>query len=130
MADEAPHHSRPRSWVVSRALFAATMTLIMCGAAHGQPLFNLYDLGDLGAIGGLTTGYSTGQAINNAGMVAGISITPDLYSVAFRTGPAGIGQGVGSLLGLDTEGHGINASGQVVGSLVTGQYPNYVGHAF
>src|SRR5438477_8609323 len=81
---------------------AAAVALVAGGSVQAQPVFNLYDLGDLGALQGLTSGYSVGQSVNRAGLVAGNSLTPDLYNVGFRTGSGGIGQGAASLLGVNT----------------------------
>jgi probable HAF family extracellular repeat protein len=94
------------------------IALLICGTASAQPRYNLYDLGDLGAIGGLTTGFSAGDSVNISGQVAGNAMTPDLYGVGFRTGPAGLGIGPSSLLGLDTDAYGINDRGQVAGAFI------------
>jgi probable HAF family extracellular repeat protein len=88
--------------------------------ASAQPLYNLYDLGDLGSLQGLTSGWSSGQSVNISGQVAGFALTPDLHSVAFRTGPTGLGSGSSSLLGLDSDAHGINVIGQVTGQIQVG----------
>jgi probable HAF family extracellular repeat protein len=69
-----------------------------------------------------------GYSVNSAGQVAGVALTPDLYGVGFRTGPYGLGLGGSSLLGLNTQATGINASGQVTGKVLIGS--TSVGHAF
>jgi probable HAF family extracellular repeat protein len=111
-------------------LIAPAVVFTICGAVQAQPRFNLYDMGDLGALQGLTSGYSAGQSINANGVVAGNAFTPDIHNVGFRTGPGGIGLGASSLLGLDSEARAINASGQVAGMFQIGPDTNFVNHAF
>jgi probable HAF family extracellular repeat protein len=102
-----------------RFILIAVATAIPA-AASAQPVYNLYDLGDLGSLQGLTSGWSSGQSVNISGQVAGFALSPDLHSVAFRTGPTGLGSGSSSLMGLDTDARGINVIGQVTGQIQVG----------
>lgn len=86
---------------------------------------------DLGTLGGMNS-YAYG-GINDIGQVAGTSNTND-SSRAFITGPNGVGMIELGTLGVNipsgSNGHGINASGQVTGSsdsraFITG--PNGIG---
>ena len=78
----------------------------------------LYNITDLGTLGGEPSHVSYGQGINAFGKVTGSSQTPDGGSQhAFVTNGSGAMIDLGTLGGNSSEGRGINASGLVTGNV-------------
>ncbi len=88
----------------------------------GSPYYSIVDLGTLGGPG--TKAY----AVNNHGVVVGISTNGYLLQHAFRWHEGNM-QDLGTLGGDRSEAQGINDLGQIVGFSRTGPYQSY-GHAF
>jgi choice-of-anchor C domain-containing protein len=87
-------------------------------AVTAEPFkFVNYTLIDLGTLGGFS---SAGDAVNDAGQVAGVSLLSDGEARAFLSGPGG---GPLTDLGIlpggsSSQGRGVNGSGQVAGTSV------------
>ncbi len=109
------HCFKVRRLILTAALIAG-LSLAAHATAQERPF--LVDLKsrtvtDLGTLGGSRT---VASGINDAGQVAGYSITSEFDWHAFVTGPGGKGmRDLGTLGGGFSQAYGINNAGQVVG---------------
>src|SRR5436309_3329880 len=105
--------------------FACCLAILFSACMCFAQMYTVIDLGTLGGTGG--GGASVAYAINNSGQAAGYALTSDPTVHAIRTAPnATINAATDDLGGLggfypldplhliESEGYGVNASGQVV----------------